>query len=421
MKRITKFLAAAFFLVLCFTLAVPVASEAAAAKRPAKVTSVKAALAGTNKAVISYKKVSKAKGYQIQYSTKSSMKSAKTVKTTKTRKTLKGLKASSTYYIRVRAYNTVKKRIRYGAWSKTIKLKLAHKHKWVAETVVDKKAWDETVTTRKAYTDYKYVLRGLRDNVYGTFYPVTPYADNDDAWYDALIEAGQAHAKVAEPYLKAVVAAINEATSGPLPDVDWDNVTNNVADAVKGIKPASALVKPVIEKRSVAHPAQTKVIHHDAVSHTETVCSVCGQKKTHSHKWTTRTVVDKAAWDETVIVKEGYEIERTLESSILTTSSYYPGEIFRKGLDFVKDIQTKEFYYDSDVYLWGSKAYSLAFLADEISGGSIVKTLQLQRFGSTTTLTSPYRPDWVPAETEEVHHKAVTHKETLCSICGRKK
>ena len=124
MKKFTKLLAAMFAVMMCVTLATPVMAEAATIKKPTKVTSVKKSVAKYNTIKVTYKKAARAKGYQVQYSTKSSMKSAKTTKTTKTFATIKSLKANTTYYIRVRAYNTSSKRkTQYGAWSSKIKIK----------------------------------------------------------------------------------------------------------------------------------------------------------------------------------------------------------------------------------------------------------------------------------------------------------
>ena len=66
-------------------------------------------------------------GYQCQYATKSSFKSAKkiTVKKLKTTKTkIKKLKKGKTYYIRVRNYKKVGKKVYYGPWSTVKKVKI---------------------------------------------------------------------------------------------------------------------------------------------------------------------------------------------------------------------------------------------------------------------------------------------------------
>lgn len=82
---------------------------------------------------IKWKKISKATGYELQYSTNSSFKKGvKTVKISAVKtvsKTIKGLKKGKKYYVRVRAYKTVKVNGKstkiYSSWStkKSIKIK----------------------------------------------------------------------------------------------------------------------------------------------------------------------------------------------------------------------------------------------------------------------------------------------------------
>lgn len=75
---------------------------------------------------VSYKKVAKAKGYQIQYSTSSKFKSAKTVKLTKNttvKKTISKLSSKKKYFIRVRSYVVQNKKTAYSNWSKTKNIK----------------------------------------------------------------------------------------------------------------------------------------------------------------------------------------------------------------------------------------------------------------------------------------------------------
>lgn len=69
---------------------------------------------------VTIRKVSDAKGYQIQYSVNSNMKSSKKVLTKSTKKTISGLKSGRKYYVQVRAYrlDSAKKKV-YGKWSKT--------------------------------------------------------------------------------------------------------------------------------------------------------------------------------------------------------------------------------------------------------------------------------------------------------------
>lgn len=94
-----------------------------AACRVTAVT-VKAAKAGKRKLSVSWRKNSKASGYQIRYSLKSSFSGAKTVMVRSgktTTKKLTGLKRGKRYYITVRAYKTVKGKKYYSSWSKKIR------------------------------------------------------------------------------------------------------------------------------------------------------------------------------------------------------------------------------------------------------------------------------------------------------------
>ena len=83
-----------------------------------KVTISKVRNIKGRKIEIKYKKVSKAKGYQVRYSLKSNMGSSKTKTTANTKYTLTSLKKKKKYYIQVRAYRykTSKKKV-YGKWS----------------------------------------------------------------------------------------------------------------------------------------------------------------------------------------------------------------------------------------------------------------------------------------------------------------
>lgn len=70
-------------------------------------------------------KVSKADGYQIQYSVKSNMNGAKSVTTSSRSYIAKGLKLKKSYYVRARAYrkDSAGKKV-YGDWSNTAKIKI---------------------------------------------------------------------------------------------------------------------------------------------------------------------------------------------------------------------------------------------------------------------------------------------------------
>jgi uncharacterized repeat protein (TIGR02543 family) len=93
-------------------------SVARASKPTVKSTSKK-------KITVKIKKVSGAIGYQIRYSTKSSMKGAKTVSTTSLTRNISKLTSKKTYYVQVRAYklDSAGKKV-YGNWSKTKAIKV---------------------------------------------------------------------------------------------------------------------------------------------------------------------------------------------------------------------------------------------------------------------------------------------------------
>ena len=87
-----------------------------------KGTSASGLSKGKKSFTVKWKKQSvQTSGYQIKYSTSSSMKNAKysTIKSTKiTSKTIKKLKANKKYYVQVRTYKLVKGDRYYSAWSK---------------------------------------------------------------------------------------------------------------------------------------------------------------------------------------------------------------------------------------------------------------------------------------------------------------
>lgn len=95
-------------------------------KKPAQVKSLRVKNIKKKKAVLTWKKVSGAKGYQIQYSLKKKFPSKKTKKktTSKRKFTIKKLTKKKTYYFRVRAYKKVSGKKVYGKWSKAAKVKI---------------------------------------------------------------------------------------------------------------------------------------------------------------------------------------------------------------------------------------------------------------------------------------------------------
>ena len=78
----------------------------------------------TCKVTLSWKKVTGAKGYQLQYALNKKFKKKKSIQTKKTKYTIKKLKKKKTYYIRVRAYKMNGRKKVYGKWSKVKKVKI---------------------------------------------------------------------------------------------------------------------------------------------------------------------------------------------------------------------------------------------------------------------------------------------------------
>lgn len=85
-------------------------------KKPAKVKGVKVT-AKKKAMVVKFKKASKAKKYQIEYSLKKNFKSSKTKTTSKKKITIKKLKSKKKYYVRVRGFYTTSGSKVYGAYS----------------------------------------------------------------------------------------------------------------------------------------------------------------------------------------------------------------------------------------------------------------------------------------------------------------
>ena len=108
-------------------LATPVTPKAPIVKKvtaPARA-SFQSLKAGKKKVKVKIKKVSGAKGYQIQYSMKKSFKGKRTKTITARTKTIKNLKSKKTYYFRVKAYKlNGKKKVYSKKWSKVKKVKV---------------------------------------------------------------------------------------------------------------------------------------------------------------------------------------------------------------------------------------------------------------------------------------------------------
>lgn len=91
---------------------------------PGKVTDLKAANKKKKLAVLTWKKVSGAKGYQIQYATNKKFKKKGSWNTKRRKCIVKKLKKRKIYYFRIRAYRLNGKEKIYGKWSQCRKLKI---------------------------------------------------------------------------------------------------------------------------------------------------------------------------------------------------------------------------------------------------------------------------------------------------------
>ena len=93
-------------------------------KAPSKVKLTSAKNGKGTKINVKWKKVTGAKGYQLQYALNKKFKKKKSIQTKKTKYTIKKLKKKKTYYIRVRAYKMNGKKKVYGKWSKVKRVKI---------------------------------------------------------------------------------------------------------------------------------------------------------------------------------------------------------------------------------------------------------------------------------------------------------
>ena len=108
----------------CIQLTTPPVIPASEVTAPGRA-SIQSLKKYKKKVKIKIKKVSGAKGYQIQYSKKRSFKGKKNVYTTARTKTIKKLKSKKTYYFRVKAYKlNSNKKVSSKKWSKVKKVKV---------------------------------------------------------------------------------------------------------------------------------------------------------------------------------------------------------------------------------------------------------------------------------------------------------
>lgn len=94
--------------------------------KPKKVSLVSVKSKKKGSMTLKYKKIAKVSGYQVSYSTNKKFKKAKTkvLKATAVSATIKKLTSKKKYFVRVRAFNKDGSKKLYGAWSKTLNVKV---------------------------------------------------------------------------------------------------------------------------------------------------------------------------------------------------------------------------------------------------------------------------------------------------------
>lgn len=120
MKKITSILLS---IIMIYSVCFPITAFAAALP----TVGISSLSAKENTVTVKWKKKSKIKGYQIQYSTdskfKKNKKSIKIKKAKTTSKKISNLKESKKYYFRIRTYKSSNKKTRYSKWSKVKSIK----------------------------------------------------------------------------------------------------------------------------------------------------------------------------------------------------------------------------------------------------------------------------------------------------------
>ena len=99
-------------------------SSAVAFRVPKVPTKLKTTKKSKTSMKVSFKKVSGASGYEIQYATNKNFKKATKTTTSKTSCTIKELKSKKTYYVKVRAYKTVNGKKIYGSFTSSSRVSL---------------------------------------------------------------------------------------------------------------------------------------------------------------------------------------------------------------------------------------------------------------------------------------------------------
>lgn len=185
------------------------AKAQAASKKPARVTVKKAASPSAGTIKVTWKKVSKASKYQVQAAVNKKFSKGKLTRTAASKKssiTISKLTQGRKYYVRVRAYRTVKGKKYYGKWSKrktvTVKKKKPQESgnkpeekPSKPENNPDNKPEEDDNDDYKGETDLS-VLRSKNELSVGVYSPRNSLEDSDVYPYKYLYTGTEIKPKV---------------------------------------------------------------------------------------------------------------------------------------------------------------------------------------------------------------------------------
>lgn len=157
---------------------------ASAVKKPAKVSKRSIESLSSTSIKIKWKKVKKAKGYQIKISENKKFKKARTINSVKTVKTIKKLKRNTKYYIKIRAYTKLGSKKVYGKWNRALSFITPEKVKKIPKKISKKTTVSSTEnsssgnqTSDKSHT-HKWIPIKKKYPIY-EYHIIDPYTDND--------------------------------------------------------------------------------------------------------------------------------------------------------------------------------------------------------------------------------------------------
>lgn len=239
---------------------------ASAAKKPAKVSKSSVRTTSTTSIKIKWKKVKKAKGYQIKISNNKKFKKAKTINAAKTNKTIKKLKPNTKYYIKIRAYTKSGSKKIYGKWNKAMSIKTPKKSVETTKSKVNKTSGGSRNKTQSTHNTMPSTNNQTTNTAHthqwspvNTQYPIYEYHIMDPYTGNDLTEAYQNSDKTTDIYTYL-----------------RNNYDKNVAEYKDNIK--------------ITEGKQVIVDYKEVVSGYYYDCPICGQGERKSIKIDAKTV-----------------------------------------------------------------------------------------------------------------------------------